>query len=45
VVKLLLDAKADVDAHSKYGETALQWAAGNGHSEVVKLLLDRDRVF
>ena len=40
MVKLLLDAKADVDEQTKGGETALHRAARNGHTEVVKLLLD-----
>ena len=37
VVKVLLDAKADVGAHYRY---ALMCAASNGHTEVVQTLLD-----
>jgi Ankyrin repeats (3 copies)/Ankyrin repeats (many copies) len=40
VVKLLLEAKAEVDSKSNYGRTPMSWAAWNGHSEVVKLLLE-----
>ena len=41
MVRLLLDAKVDVDArNSKYGETALYGAASNGHEAVVRLLLE-----
>jgi ankyrin repeat protein len=38
VVKLLLEAKADVNAKASDGQTALHRAAGNGHEAVVKLL-------
>jgi ankyrin repeat protein len=37
VVRALLDAKADVNARSKYG-TALQMARKGRHGEVVQLL-------
>lgn len=40
VLKLLLDAKAEVATQDNYGRTALHRAAWKGHSEVVKLLLD-----
>lgn len=39
IVKMLLDAGADVNALNKYGDTPLLWASYNGHNEVVKLLL------
>jgi ankyrin repeat protein len=39
VVRLLLDHKADVDAKTMSGKTALYLAAGNGHEAVVQLLL------
>ena len=37
VVKILLDAGADVHADNDY---ALRWASNNGHAEIVKILLD-----
>jgi ankyrin repeat protein len=40
VVKLLLDAGADVKARNICGWTALHRAAEEGFGEVVKLLLD-----
>ena len=36
-----LDKGADVNAKSRYGMTALTFAADKGHIDVVKLLLDR----
>jgi ankyrin repeat protein len=36
----LLEHKADVDAKDRVGETALHWAAGNGHEAVVWLLVE-----
>ena len=41
IVKLLSGAKADVNAPAKVagGGVALQAAAGNGHKEIVKLLV------
>src|SRR5436853_2407764 len=39
VVKLLLNAKADVNSIDGYSRTVLSWAAGNGHEAVVRLLL------
>ena len=36
----LLEHKADVDAKDKYGETALHWAAKEGHEAVVRLLVE-----
>ena len=39
-VKLLLEAGADVNAHRPYqDETALMWAAAEGHTDVVTALL------
>ena len=32
---------ADVNAKARYGVTAITFAAGNGHTDVVRLLLDR----
>lgn len=40
-VAALLDAGADVDAVSRYGVTALTFAADAGHLDVVRLLLER----
>jgi ankyrin repeat protein len=41
MVKLLLEAKADVDSKDNYyGYTPLSWAAQNGHEGIVKLLLE-----
>jgi ankyrin repeat protein len=40
-VKTLLDKGADVNARDMDGNTALDWAAGQGYVEIVKLLLDR----
>ena len=39
VVKLLLDAGADVDKPNKVGDTPLYWASCKGFAEVVQLLL------
>jgi ankyrin repeat protein len=39
VVQLLLGAGAAVDASTADGETPLLYAAGQGHTEVVRLLL------
>ena len=39
IVKLLLDAKANIEAKDKSGQTPLSWAAEEGHVDVVKLLL------
>ena len=39
-VKALLAKGADVNAKTRYGATALSYAADRGHLEVVKLLLD-----
>jgi ankyrin repeat protein len=38
VVKALLDAKADVNAKTSKGDTALRLASKNGHKEVVQIL-------
>jgi len=40
-VKALLDAGADVNSKNSYGGTALAFAGDKGHTEVVKLLLER----
>ncbi|MBX3279184.1 MAG: ankyrin repeat domain-containing protein [Acidobacteria bacterium] len=40
-VKALLDKGADVNAKTRYGATALSFAADRGSVEVVKLLLER----
>jgi hypothetical protein len=39
VIKELIREGADIHAGN---DCALRWAAGNGHTEIVKLLLDRD---
>ncbi|KAF1816294.1 hypothetical protein P152DRAFT_470330 [Eremomyces bilateralis CBS 781.70] len=38
IVKVLLEAKADVDSKDDDGRTPLWWAAVNGHERIVKLL-------
>jgi ankyrin repeat protein len=38
VVKLLLKKGAKVESKDKMGMTPLDWAAGEGHEAVVKLL-------
>ena len=40
VVKVLLDAGADINAKDVYGFTPISWAAARGHIEVVRFLLD-----
>ena len=40
VVKLLLEAKADIDAKANNGATALIMASSEGHSDIVRLLLE-----
>ena len=40
-VRALLDAGADPNAGNRYGATALSFACDKGHTEVVKLLLER----
>src|SRR5438045_5390865 len=40
VVKLLLNANANIEAADKYVRTPLSWAAEKGHVDVVKLLLN-----
>jgi ankyrin repeat protein len=39
-VRLLIEAGADVNAITYQHETALMWAAAEGHSDIVKALLD-----
>jgi ankyrin repeat protein len=36
--KMLIDAKADVNAVNKDGKTALNLATANGHAEMIKIL-------
>ena len=40
VVKLLLEANADVNMVNKYGNSALMYACKDGYTEIVKLLLE-----
>ena len=40
MVKLLLDAGANPNKETEFGETSLKSAASMGHSKVVKLLLN-----
>jgi len=40
VVKILVDAKADVDVQERHGYTALHYAIMHGHTEIVKILVD-----
>jgi len=40
VIKLLLDAGANVDEADKPGDTALMVASGNGHVKTVELLIE-----
>ncbi|XP_067623049.1 ankyrin repeat domain-containing protein 39 [Eurosta solidaginis] len=42
VVKLLVDAKANLQLQDEYGQTALHRAAIRGHLEVCKFLLEKD---
>ena len=44
VVKLLLEAKVDVDSKDRSRWTPLSWAARGGHEAVVKLLLATGKV-
>ena len=37
-VKALIEAGADVNAKDMNGDTALTWAAGPGHTEIVEIL-------
>eukprot|EP00457_Paulinella_chromatophora_P011141 gb/GEZN01011267.1/.p1 GENE.gb/GEZN01011267.1/~~gb/GEZN01011267.1/.p1 ORF type:complete len:321 (+),score=58.71 gb/GEZN01011267.1/:78-1040(+) len=39
IVKILLGAKADIDAKNNEGDTALMWAAYNGHYDITKMLI------
>jgi ankyrin repeat protein len=38
IVKLLIEAGADVNAADWYGRTALGWALRGGHTDIVNLL-------
>lgn len=40
IVKLLLEAGADVNAKDIYGNTALMYSSEYGYTEIVKLLLE-----
>ena len=40
IVKLLLEAGADVEARDRWGQTALHWAAKRSQANEVKLLLE-----
>jgi len=40
-IKALLDAGAPVDQRDEHQRTALRWAAGNGFTEIVQLLMER----
>ncbi|HJR07613.1 MAG TPA: ankyrin repeat domain-containing protein [Pyrinomonadaceae bacterium] len=39
IVKILLESGAEVNTQDKYGETALMYAARNGHAESIKALI------
>ena len=39
-VQLLLNAGADHNARITNGQTAMTWASGNGHTEIVRMLLE-----
>ncbi|KAI5854882.1 ankyrin repeat-containing domain protein [Tricharina praecox] len=42
LVRLLLKNGAEVRVVDKFGKTALHWACGNGHEEMVRLLLEAE---
>ncbi|KAL3440492.1 hypothetical protein BJX65DRAFT_300428 [Aspergillus insuetus] len=45
IARVLLEQGADVDPKdTEYGRTPLSWAAGQGHEEVVKLLIQTGKV-
>ena len=44
IVKLLLEKGADVNAPENEGYTALIYASQNGHTEIVKMLLDTTKI-
>jgi len=41
VVRLLLEAGAEVNSQNYYGESALMWAAASGPPEIIELLLQQ----
>lgn len=40
-IKALLDSGAPVDQRDEYQRTALRWAAGNGFTDIARLLMER----
>jgi ankyrin repeat protein len=40
-VKYLIEKGADIHSKDKDGRTALMWASGMGHLEVVKYLIEK----
>jgi len=40
IKELVLDWNADVNIRNEYGDTPLHWAAGKGHIDMVKFLLE-----
>ena len=44
-VKALLARGADVNARERRGQTALMWAAAEGHADVVETLIEPARTF
>lgn len=40
VIELLINAGADVNVSDEDGSTALMWAAKQGHTKIIKLLID-----
>jgi ankyrin repeat protein len=41
LVRMLVDADANVNAKNKLGGTPLMWAAVYGHQEIAQLLMER----
>ena len=42
-VKMLLARGADVNSRERLGQTALMWAAAEGHTAVMRALIDAAR--